>query len=361
MAPSASPTPAATATAFTASPTLASSPTVAATSSPVAADPSRYGYVLPSNGRVVVRPERSTDAVIATGGEQPAASPDGKRIAFWRTGPQGNNPHELRVMDVPGGAEQRLTSIAAGLVGGSIVWSSDGTGLLYEVHSSQLFPGAGGGPRSSALESFDLSAQQAPAATNSELRLTSGAVFVPLSWDKAGLLATALVTGEGGMGRSYVTWDRRAQTAGQSSVTFTQFPWPVVAFTVQASPDAKRMLAIDVGANVLRIWPAGDIAAAGMVTSGNALISDARWRPGTLADIAWVIGNDVGVFTYQAGSGRTIHRGQATVRIMSWRADGSGLVLNEMGRVNFVVELSSGQATELSDFGGAIAGAVLLR
>jgi len=263
-------------------------------------------------------------------------------------------------MDVPGGAEQRLMSIAAGLEGGSIVWSNDGTGLLYEVHSSQQLPGAGGGPQSSALESFDLSTPQAPAATHSELRLTGGE-FVPLSWDKPGLLATALVTGEGGFARSYVTWDRRAQSAAQSPVKFTQFPWSIVAFTVQASPDAKRTLAIDGEANVLRIWSGGDVAAAVMVAPGTAQLSDARWRPGTPADVAWVVDNNLAVFTYQTNNVRTIHRGQNMVRILSWRADGSGIVLNEMGRVNFVVEMSSGQATELSDFGGVIAGAVLLR
>ncbi len=327
----------------------------------MAADPSRYGYVLSSNGRVVVRPERSTDAVIATGGEQPAASPDGKRIAFWRTGPQGNNEQELRIVDVPGGAERMLRSIPVTSVGGSIVWSNDSTGLLYAFHSRESFPGVGGGPRFSMLESFDLSTTQASVEGSGELRLTSGAVFVPLSWDKAGLLSTALVTGEGGMGRSYVTWDRRVQPAGQSSVKFTQFPWSVVADTVQASYDAKRMLAIDLAANVLRVWPVGDIAAAGMVGPGSAKLSDARWRLGTPADIAWVVDNNVGVFTYQGAAQRIIHRGNATVRIMSWRADGSGLVLNEMGRVNFIVDLSSGQATELSDFGGFIAGAVLLR
>jgi hypothetical protein len=314
---------------------------------------------VPSNGRVVVRPERSTDAVIAIGGEQPAASPDGKRIAFWRTGPQGNNEQELRIVDVPGGAERMLRTIPVTSIGGSIVWSNDGTGLLYAFHSRESFPGVGGGPRFSMLESFDLST--ALGETTSELRLTNGSVFVPLSWDKTGALSTALVTGEGGMGRSYVTWDRRVQPAGQSSVKFTQFPWSVVADTVQASPDAKRLLAIDLAANVLRIWPAEDIAAAGTVGPGSAKLSDARWRPGTRADVAWVVDQNLAVFTYQTESVRTIYRGQSTLRIMAWRTDGSGLVLNEMGRVNFVVELSSGQATELSDFGGVIAGAVLLR
>jgi hypothetical protein len=262
-------------------------------------------------------------------------------------------------MDVPGGAEQRLTSIAAGLIGGPIVWSSDGTGLLYAVQSAELFPGAGGGPRSAALESFDLSTPQAPAATNSELRLTSGAWFVPLSWDKAGMLATALVTGEGGGGRNYVTWDRRAQP-GSQSVRFTQFPWLVVADTVHASPDAKRLLAIDLAANVLRIWPAADIAAADMVGPGAAKLSDARWRPGAAADVAWVIDQSVGMFTYQSGSSGIIHRAQGALRIMAFRVDGSGIVLNEQGRGVFFID-TSGQRTELSDFGGFIAGAVLLR
>jgi len=351
-------------TTAAASSTVAASPTVAATSSPTAtSDPGRYGYVLPSAGRIVVRAERSNsvDRVIAVGGEQPSASPDGKRIAFWRTGPQGNNPQELRIVDVPGGVEQMLLSIPVGFVGGPIVWSSDGTGLLYAIQSSELFPGAGGGPRSSRLFSFDMSATPPEGATDSQLMLSSGSWFVPLSWDKAGLLATALVTGEGGMSQNYVTWDRRVQPAGQSPVRFTRFPWAVVAFTVQASPDAKRVLAIDGAANVLRIWPAGDLAAAGMVGPGGAMISDARWRPGAPGDIAWVIDQNVGVFTYQTSSSGIIHRGQATVRIMAWRPDGSGLVLTELGRGEFVVEMSSGQSTALSGFGGVIAGAVLLR
>ena len=98
-----------------------------------------------------------------------------------------------------------------------------------------------------------------------------------------------------------------------------------------------------------------------MVGPGAAVISDARWRPRTPADIAWVIDQNVGLFTYQTSSSGIIHRGQATVRIMAWRPDGSGLVLTELGRGEFVVELSSGQSTALSGFGGVIAGAVLLR
>lgn len=357
-APAAAPTasPASTATAVSAS------PTVTATRGPIpTSDPARYGYIVPSAGRFVVRAERSTDAVIAIGGEQPAASPNGRRIAFWRTGPQGSNPQELRIVDVPGGAELMVTRVAAGSAGGSIVWSNDSTGLLYEVHSTQLFPGVGGGPRFSRLESFDLAATQTQGATSGELMLTNGQVFVPLGWDKAGALSTALVTGEGGMGLSYVTWDRRSQPAGQSPVKFTRFPWAVIAFTVQASIDAKRMLAIDGAANVLRIWPAGDIAAADGVVSPGGKINDARWSLGVSSELAWVLDRSLAYFITPTGSSVTLHRGQGDLQIMALRADGSGIVLNEVGRGVLVVELSTGQATMLTDFGGSIAGSVLLR
>jgi hypothetical protein len=320
--------------------------------------------VVPSAGRFVVRAERSTDAVMAIAGELPVASPDGKRVAFWRTGPQGSNPQELRIVDVPGGAERMLTTIAPGFFGGPIVWSNDGTGLLYEYHRSETV-GVSGRIVSSRLESFDLSATQAAGATDSQLELTNGFLFVALSWNRAGALATALVTGDGGYAVDYVTWDRRVQPAGQSAVKFTRFPWPVGAFTVQASYDAQLMLAIDYAANVLRIWPAGDIAISGDVGPGTARISGARWRPATPRDVAWVIDRNVGTFTYQTGSSGTIHRGQGEVRILTWRVDGSGLVLSEQVRGDFVVEMSSGQASALSGLGevvgGSRLGAVLLR
>ena len=313
---------------------------------------------MPSAGRFVVRAERSTAAVMGIGGDLPVASADGKRVAFWRTGPQGNNSQELRIVDVPGGGERMLTTIAPGFSGGPIVWSNDGTGLLYEYHRSEIV-GVSGRIVSSRLESFDLLATQAAGATESQLELTNGFLFLALVWDKAGALATALVTGDGGFAVDYVTWDRRVQPAGQSAVKFTRFPWPVGAFTVQASYDAQLMLAIDYAANVLRIWVTRDIATAGEVGPGTARISGARWRPGTPRDVAWVIDRNVGTFTYQTGSSGTIHRGQGDVRILAWRFDGSGLVLSEQGRGDFVVEMSTGQARALSGLGDVVGGSVL--
>src|SRR6202008_1926887 len=146
-----SPTPAATATSATtatasttasatAAPTTAAPTTAAPTataSPPVAPSPtagaSRYGYVIASQGRIVVRGERETDSSLAIGGESPVASHDGKRIAFWRTGPQGNNPQELRIVEVASANERVVVTAPAGWSGGAIAWANDDSGLLYEV------------------------------------------------------------------------------------------------------------------------------------------------------------------------------------------------------------------------------------
>jgi hypothetical protein len=325
-------------------------------------DPSRYGVLLQAPGRIFVRRERPlSDVVLAIGGEQPAASHDGKRVAFWRTGPQGNNPQELRIVDVIGGAERMLAALPAGDLGGAIVWANDDTGLLYEAHSSQLLPGAGGGPRSSRLESFDLAVSQAPGATDSQLVLTGGSVFVPLAWDKGGALASALITGEGGQVGQYVTWDRKTQPGGQSAVKRTPFGWPANAFSVRPSHDAKLMLAIDLAANALRVWPTGDITGSALIRPATGVPTDARWRSGTPRDVAWVVGPNVEVFTYGTSSVGTVYGGKGQPMIQGWRADGSAIYLFESVRGTFVVEIANLSQTNIWPDDLAVVGGTIVR
>lgn len=255
-----------------------------------------------------------------------------------------------------------LMSLSPGLTGGVIVWSNDDTGLLFAAHSVAQFPGVGGGPRSSGLQSFDLSTSQASGATDGALLLTNGRVYVPLAWDKPGQMASALTTAEGGMALEYVTWDRRTLPAGQAAVKSTRFPWQAIAERVRVSSDSKRLSAIDLAANVLRVWPIADITTSDMVSPGTGKLEDASWRPRASADLAWVVDQNVHLFTYQTSSVSVVHRGQAFVLIMSWRADGSGIVLFEQGREHFVVvDLTSLQATALPGFGGTVGDGVLLR
>jgi hypothetical protein len=357
MAPAvtASPSPTPTGSA----PTVSAAPSPTATPSPTV-DPTRYGFVFGGDGRIVVRPERSADAVLAIAGDLPSVSHDGKRIAFWRMGPQGGNPPQLRIAELPGGAERLVLPIPSGSLGGAIVWASDDSGLFYEVHSAEYFPGAGGGPRFTRLESVDLAVGAPQPATHADLTLSDGRVIVPIAWDNAGRSASALTTGEGGMGSEYITWDR-APGVTQNVVRRTRFPWGVVAQSVRASHDAKRILAIDGGANELRVWPIADIARADTVAGAGGRIVDASWRSGVPADIAWVVDQTLSVFTYQTGSVRVIHRGQTFVLIEGWRSDGSGLAIHEQGRGALLVDVATPQATALPEAGAKLAGGVLLR
>jgi hypothetical protein len=353
VTPSPSPTPTASA------PTVSAAPSPTATPSPTI-DPTRYGFVSGVNGRIVVRQERSADAVLTIAGDLPSVSHDGKRIAFWRIGAQGGNPPQLRIAELPGGAERLVLTIPSGSLGGEIVWASDDSGLLYEVHSAEYFPGPGGGPRSTRLESLDLAVAAPQPTTHAELTLSDGRVIVPIAWDNAGRSASALTTGEGGMASEYITWDR-APGVTQNVVRRTRFPWSVVAHSVRAAHDAKRILAIDAGANELRVWPIADIARADTVAGAGGRVVDASWRSGVPADIAWVVDQTVSVFTYQTGSVRVIHRGQSFVLIEGWRSDGSGLAIHEQGRGPLLVDIATPQTTALPEAGAKLAGGVLLR
>ena len=354
-APATSPeTPPPSSAAASTAPVSGSAVTSATPASSAASDLGRYGYVVASAGRITVRRERSSDAVLAIGGENPVASHDGRRFAVWRTGPQGNNGQQLRIVDVPSGAERLVTTIPLGQGGGVIAWANDDTGLLYETHSTAqpATPRPPGGPDNSTLIAFDLTATQAPGSTASELMLSGGLVFIPLAWDKAGKMASALTTGEGGYAVHYYVWDMKVQPAGVSPTKRTQFPWSVPSFYVRASYDAKRAVAIDGTAHVLRVWPIGDIGASDSISPvGFASITDVSWRPVSSADIAWVQETTVIVFTYQTSALSTIYRGsgQANVSILAWRADGSGILLRDGTRF-FVIELPSSSATDVSGF-----------
>ncbi|HET8569449.1 MAG TPA: hypothetical protein VFM93_10735 [Candidatus Limnocylindria bacterium] len=331
----------------TAPPRASPSPSPAASPSPsptagVLSD--RYGYVLPDHGRLIVRAETADRPVGSVDGWTGAAvSPDGRRIAVWQPSRTGDGPERLVVVDVATRAERELLTAAAVMRGGSIAWANDGTGLFYSVHSRESVVGAG--PRVSELHSYDLAAARAPGATEPELRRSDGFAFVPVGWDKAAQVAFAVVTGEGGFAAEYLVWDKRSLPAGQPAVRRAGVPWPVLFSTVFASPDGKTVLAVDLAANALRLWPASNIAQAATVQRGPARIYDARWRPDS-RDIVWVLGPEVRLTTYQTDAERVVYRGEEQMTIAAVRPDGSAALVRRGGRV-VVVELAGGRTADL--------------
>src|SRR5207244_10343233 len=104
-----------------------------------------------------------------------------------------------------------------------------------------------------------------PGGTDASLMATDGRVFVPLAWDRAGALSSALTTGEGGYALDYITWDRKVLPSGQSATKFTRFPWQIIAGSVSVLHDDKRLLGVDLAANGVRVWPIADIGTSDLV------------------------------------------------------------------------------------------------
>lgn len=292
-----------------------------------------------------MRGERAADSPLAIGGNLPAPSHDGKRIAFWRTGPQGNNPQELRVVEVATGAERMLTAIPLGQGGGAIAWANDDTGLLYETHSTAEPPPGPPTAPPSQLFSYDFVPSANAIATDPALRNSGGLVFIPLAWDKAAGIAAALTTGEGGFAAEYIVWDKRAATVKRA-----RFPWGVLYSAVQPSPEATMMLASEFDRSGLRFWPIGDIGNAQRLTpppdaAGKSV--GASWRPGARGDFAWVTASSVSLHTFATDRVPTLLASGQDIAIVGWRADGSGILLTQFGGGISVVDLATLRVTPL--------------
>lgn len=333
----------ATTNAPAASATSTAPPSPSATS----ADPSRFGYVFVSPGGIIVRGERATDTPIEIGGTAPAPSHDGRRIAFWRTGPQGNTPAELRIVDVATATERLVTTAQSGWNGGAIAWSSDDGGLLFEVNRI-VDPNAPPGPPTappSRMFSIDLATPSAQPVTHPALEFSGGFVFIPLAWDKSAGVAAALTTGEGGYAVEWVVWEKKANT-----VKKTRFPWQILYTDVRVSANASMVLANDSAANALRFWPLSDIGNVQTLPPGpdvTVMSRGASWRPGTPNQLAWVTGRSVSLYTFATDRVPTLLASGQDIAIVGWRADGSGLLVTQFGGGIFLVDLTTLQVTPL--------------
>jgi len=354
-----------------AAPSPTTSPLPAAVSSPspgAAVLDSRFGILVadsgpPANFRIRSEVDASTISEFL-GFTAPAVSADGRRIAYWKTA----GPWALAVREVSGG-ERTIVTLPADLRGGAIVWSNDGNGLLYERHSAEFLPSRGppggppappgGGPRSSRLVAHDLTAGTAA----SDLEVTDGSLIRPIAWDRPGQVAAAVIWGEGGFTRDYVTWDMRAQPAGATGVRRGGLTGYYVAMYVRVSSDAKLVVGTEQETSTVRWWPLADPAAS-QVVQHNAKVSidvSIRWRPGT-SQLAWVAAGSTGELTlYDVRTGtRTV--AATSQEIQGWsttdfRPDGSAAILAAQGTLDVrVLDLATGRSApiRISDQGGIV-------
>lgn len=367
-APSPSPTSTATASASptatsTASPTAAASPaaTGAATGTVLSAS---FGPLVAVHdifnapgGPFRIRSETDPRTVAEFTAYIPTVSADGRRIAFWRTGPQFSPPFALLVREVSGG-ERTIVTLGADRRGGHIVWSNDGNGLLYEHRAVSVtgVPPPPPPPDSSQLVAYDLVASQGTPLARpnafSELR--------PVAWDRGAQLAAAVLTGDGGFTREYAIWDMRQPTAAPRVTTL---PAAFIAMTVNASSDGKFVLGIEAEGNVtVRWWPATDGAAAqALQTDGGRRA--VHWRPAS-AHLAWLSGaGELTLHDVRTGARTVAATSQdfAGRTIIAFRPDGSAAITAAQVATELrVVEIATGRSAPLVIEGTRVAGWVRL-
>jgi hypothetical protein len=359
------PTPTSTASptvaAATPTGTVAASPSATATAAASPApttttDPNDYGYVFTVEERIEVRRERDASLVFELAGVAPAVSVDGKRLAYWRL-EQNVGATDLRVLDVANPAGDRSVFTLSGqTLGGSIVWSNDGQGLLVSTYSRERITGGGieSCPIDTELLMVDLSTT--PAGTRSAG--SGGCALIPVAWDRPGKIAAAVVTGPGGYATEYLTWN------GNAAPEFRRAEFPhglVLASSIQASADAEFVMGLEDSLTALRIWPIDDSAKAERIESPLS-IGSPHWRQGPTPpyEVTWRVGNHIDLFRYQSDLSMRLYTSRGSVAVTAVRPDGSAILISEIvggpppppNRL-FALEIGTRKVTDMwTKFGG---------
>src|SRR5258706_11554386 len=174
--------------AFTPAPTRTTIPTptefVIPTPSPKpspTAFTGHYGFLVAGPNGYTVRAEGSEASLGVINLFAGAVSPDGRLFARWTR----TTPAELRIVDVskPAGVSKVL-SLPASEGGAGVVWSVDGTGIVYSAESAAT--DNTGLPQYSALRLVDLTASGTAASAPREIARVDAMELLPELWDRLG-------------------------------------------------------------------------------------------------------------------------------------------------------------------------------
>ena len=299
----------------------------------------------------VLRTERdATPLATFTGGFfrqfNGAASPDGRKLAYWHFTSEQRAPAELRVLDVAKPLEQRTLLTLRTEFPEAIVWSSDGNGLLYTV--TDMKSGQGVIAEYSALRSFDLVTGEArEIARSAPRRWLFGAAW---NREKTILLGTEI---DGDTGRQTGLF-----RYGPSGATRLAVDGPLIGMA--PSIDGLRMAGMfgtsETAPLELRAWPLDDPA------HYTALRTDPAWpiskgwafRPGS---------NDIALWQMNTTTLRLLLWDPATDRTTMltsrdpgrFRPDGSAVISND----GYVLEIATGRSAKIDLPAGAFISALV--
>ena len=217
---------------------------------------------------------------------QYAVSNDGK-LAYWRTGPDDELPHELHIYDTTARTDRmvlRLTDEKAGAAG-FMVWSTDGTGLALSIADGNAhFEGrfSPSRPTVSSWRLLDVATGQVR-----QIATISGAWFVPVSWDRVRDVATATEFGRDRTEdptRLFYVFD---QSVAIGKARQIELPAALDPWSIRADSSAKSALGLEATncsqgrCNALWTWPITDPGAGVRRQIPSRQIFVAAFRPGT--------------------------------------------------------------------------------
>ena len=357
--PSLGPSPSPTSSGSPAPSGATNSPSASPSSSPGVLD-DRYGFLVTAGtAKASLRSETGGAPV----GVKPGFAADfdgigfavnrsGTSLAYWHTAAGGGTPHELRIVRIGDQEEQKLITLPTSQLGGTIVWSDDQSGLLYEVHSVEQI-GPIGGPKTSSLESFDLRATQAQGTAYG--LLTNGRVYAPIAWSPGTNLVAAGETGEGGFMSAYVTFTTATLPAGVSPEKRVAVSDRMVMGTVHASsdvgsgaPEPHFVLGALLDSGAIRWWPLADYAAGKVVSGSGSQIAGAAWLPNA-TQFAYVLGDELVLYDVTKASATSVAQGVRGWTVRTFRPDGSAAVVfaQSLGNDAMVVNLATGKSAQV--------------
>lgn len=266
-----------------------------------------------------------------------ATSPDGRRLAYWLF---ESGRSEIALYQA--GASTTVVRLGEELVF-EVVWSSDGTGLLYVAMKGGV---QGVPPEYAALRTVDLAT-----GTIRELSRETGRYLTPLAWDRARRLTAASVTPASGGAGEYLT-------VTEDRVIARHAPQPDVILQ-RASPDAAFMVAARTGGALL-YWPIASFAdQKALLPEAGTFAGIAAWRPGA-RELAVVV-TDGGSQRIELWSLDGKRR-----RLVDFSGQRGGLFFRPDGSALFIggglaVDVATGRATHIALVGSEGAAASVLR
>lgn len=253
-------------------------------------------------------------------------SPDGRRLAYWLV---DAGRSELALYE--NGTSRTLVRLQDELLIGGLIWSGDGTGILFVASKGGV---QGVPPEYAALRTLDLAT-----GTVRELTRVSQQYLSPLAWDRRGRIAAAeqglpaggreyLVVGEDGAIRRHVL--------------------PPDVIIGPASPDAVWATGLWRSDNVLRYWPIASFDdRRELRPEPGTGVGLGTWRPGS-SELAVVIASSTAPQRVEIwsldGSRRTLatYTGQDGGRF--FRPDGSVLFIG----TSTAVDIASGRVVRFA-------------